>query len=238
MRLAVGREQEGPRITRIDADDRSCLNGVGVSGNLRFATEPISPIHPSSTHHRNRAMPAPLLLSLSCLFLFLVVGVNPAPAADWKAKLRQDLPLLGHRNWIVVADSAYPLQVSPGIETVYIEADALTVVQEVLGELAKAKHVQPVVYTDAELPHVAEKNAPGVTAYREGLKRALAQQSVRVLPHEEIIARLDEAGKTFKVLLLKTPLAIPYTSVFLQLECGYWNAGAEQELRAAMKAAP
>ena len=44
-----------------------------------------------------------------------------------------------------------------------------------------------------------------------------------------------EAGKTFKVLLIKTTLTKPYTSVFFQLECGYWNAEAEKSLRDAMK---
>ena len=47
--------------------------------------------------------------------------------------------------------------------------------------------------------------------------------------------KLDEAGKTFKVLLIKTPLTKPYTSVFFQLECGYWNADSEAELRKAIK---
>lgn len=37
---------------------------------------------------------------------------NPAggPSSDWKAVLQSRLPLYGHRNWIVVADS------EPGIE--------------------------------------------------------------------------------------------------------------------------
>ena len=42
------------------------------------------------------------------------------------------------------------------------------------------------------------------------------------------------AGKTFHVLLLKTNHTQPYTSVFLQLECGYWSPKAEKELRTAM----
>jgi D-ribose pyranose/furanose isomerase RbsD len=154
---------------------------------------------------------------------------------NWKKQLQQQLPLLGHRNWIVVADSAYPLQTAPGIETIYVEADQLEVVKGVLAELAKTKHVKPTIYTDAELKHVAETNAPGITAYREGLGKVLTNQPVQVLPHEQIIGKLDEAGKTFKVLLIKTPLTKPYTSVFFQLECGYWNAEAEKQLRKAMQ---
>jgi len=156
-------------------------------------------------------------------------------AADWKAKLQQELPLLGHRNWIVVADSAYPLQTAPGIETIYVDADQLEVVRGVIAELAMTKHVKPTIYTDAEMKFVAEKNAPGISAYRDALEKILANQPAQVLPHEQIIAKLDEAGKTFKVLLIKTTLTKPYTSVFFQLQCGYWNADSEAELRKAME---
>jgi hypothetical protein len=32
-------------------------------------------------------------------------------------------------------------------------------------------------------------------------------------------------------------MTIPYTSVFFELDCGYWNAEAEQRLRQAMPVA-
>src|SRR6266702_539139 len=90
-----------------------------------------------------------------CLFAMSSLAMaQPA----WVQKLHNQLPLLGHRNWIVVADSAYPLQTSPGIETVFADADQVQVVAKVLNELAKAKHVRPIIYTDSELKHVPEKN--------------------------------------------------------------------------------
>ncbi len=104
-------------------------------------------------------------------------------------------------------------------------------------ELGKAKHVRPAIYTDAEMKHVPEENAKGITAYREALGKLLAEREVQVLSHEQIIAKLDEAGKTFHILVLKTNLTLPYTSVFLQLDCGYWSAEAEQKLRDAIKSA-
>lgn len=83
---------------------------------------------------------------------------------------------------------------------------------------------------------VADKNAVGISAYHDALAKCLANKHVYVLPHEQIIGKLDEAGKTFNVLIIKTPLTLPYTSVFFQLECGYWNVTSEQELRRTMKA--
>lgn len=170
--------------------------------------------------------------------LILSSALSAFSQADWQQKLRERLPQLGHRNWIVIADSAYPLQTAPGIETIYTGADQLEVVRTVLAALDRAKHVRPIVQTDAELAHVAEKNAPGIAAYRDALKQLFGSRPVRAMPHEQVIASLDEAGKTFSVLLLKTNLTLPYTSVFLQLDCGYWSADAEAELRAAIKSAP
>ena len=154
-----------------------------------------------------------------------------AQSSDWRAHLREELPLLGHRNWIAIVDSAYPLQTSPGIETVETYSDHLDVVRAVFDELSKAKHVRPVIFTDAELKVVPETDAAGVTAYREALSKVLGTRETQSLPHEEIIAKLDEAGKTFHVLVLKTTLTIPYTSVFIRLDCGYWNADQEKRLR-------
>lgn len=175
-------------------------------------------------------------LIIGAFALLTIMITTTAIAGDnWKEKLQKELPLLGHRNWIVVADSAYPLQTAPGIETIYVAADQLEVVKGVLAELAKTKHVHPAIYTDAELNYVAEASAPGISAYRQALEKILANEPVQVLPHEQIIGKLDEAGKTFKVLIIKTTLTKPYTSVFFQLECGYWNAESEKQLRDAMK---
>ena len=83
----------------------------------------------------------------------------PPVPLGWKNIVRMRAAEYGHRNWIVVADSAYPAQSRGGIETVLTNADHLDVTEFVLDELSKQKHVRPVVYTDAELPHVSAKDA-------------------------------------------------------------------------------
>jgi len=163
-------------------------------------------------------------------------NVPPRPLQkDWRRKVAAELPLLGHRNWIVVADSAYPCQSRPGIETVYVGGDQLTAVSEVLKMVDRAKHVQPLVYLDKELKAVAEQDAPGVDRYRRRLKDLLGERSVNTELHESIIAKLDEAAKTFRILILKTDCTIPYTTVFLELDCGYWGAEKERRLRESLK---
>ena len=184
-----------------------------------------------------------LAFAVFCLLPVVALAPTSASAADparndtdnaWRVRLQQELPLLGHRNWIAVVDSAYPLQTSAGIETVETNADQLEVVKTVFDQLAKAKHVRPVIFTDAELKAVPESDATGVTAYREALTNLVGKTEAQSLPHEEIISKLDEAGKTFHILVLKTNLTIPYTSVFIRLECAYWKPDAEKRLREAM----
>lgn len=151
------------------------------------------------------------------------------------SRVETELPLLGHRNWIVIVDGAYPHQTSPGINTVLCDKALPDLTAQVLEAIAASAHVRPVIYMDKELAYVAEEDAPGISRYRQSIQKALEPYDVRHLPHEEIIAKLDEAGESFTVLLLKTDLALPYTSVFIELECGYWTTDAERKLRAAMK---
>jgi len=153
----------------------------------------------------------------------------------WTDALAAYLPALGHRNWIVVADSAFPLQVSPGIETIVTGEDHFAVLEKVLKAVDGAKHIRPKVWLDKELGFVTEDLAPGADDARRRLDEALKGRGAAPVLHEEIIARLDQAGKAFKIVMVKTTLAVPYTSVFLELDCGYWPAAAEAKMRERMK---
>lgn len=154
-------------------------------------------------------------------------------AESWESRFERLLPLFGHRNWIVVADAAYPAQANPGIETIFTDGKHLEVIGKVLEAINASRHVRANVYMDAELELVAEEDAPGVNALRSRIKALLTGIETRELLHEQMIARLDRAGRLFRILVLKTTLAIPYTSVFLELDCGYWTEQAEKRLRGA-----
>jgi hypothetical protein len=181
-------------------------------------------------------------LKLGSVAALLMFAASPFAAQSedtaWKRVLLDQIPVYGHRNWIVVADSAYPAQSRSGIETIVSNADHIQVLQQVLDALSASPHVRPIVYTDQELKFIEEKDAPGISAYRQKLAGLLGNRTVNSLPHEQIIAKLDQVSQTFRVLIIKTNLALPYTSVFLQLDCAYWNADAEQKLRSVMAAPP
>ncbi|MBV9341812.1 MAG: hypothetical protein JO159_13115 [Acidobacteria bacterium] len=154
----------------------------------------------------------------------------------WEEILKDRLQLYGHRNWVTIADSAYPAQSKQGIETIVANDGHTTVLARTFEILRECKHVKPKIYTDQELSFIMEDDAPGVTSYREQLGLMVKGREVCALPHEEIISRLDRIGEIFRVLLVKTNMRIPYTSVFFELDCGYWDGPAEARLRAAVRA--
>jgi L-fucose mutarotase/ribose pyranase (RbsD/FucU family) len=184
----------------------------------------------------------PVFRNVLACALICVPLVTPAqtatPPADWRSRVVETLPLLGHRNWILIVDSAYPLQTSPGVETIDTGASLSYVLQFVLSTLPDAPHVRPDIFMDAELPFVPDQDAPGAAQYRTNIADLLRGYPIQSLPHDKIIATIDEAGKTFHVLVLKTNMTIPYSSVFIRLNCKYWSDEAEMRLRSKMAAGP
>jgi L-fucose mutarotase/ribose pyranase (RbsD/FucU family) len=159
---------------------------------------------------------------------------HPPEPHDWERKFRSLLPLYGHRNWIVVADAAYPAQSRPGLETIVADDELVPILRTVFDAIASAPHVRARTFVDRELAFVAEDDAPGVDDFRRDLAEVLTGHAIETLPHEQIIHKLDAAAQLFRILVIKTDMTIPYTSVFFELDCGYWNAEAEQRLRQAI----
>src|SRR3954451_12936971 len=106
----------------------------------------------------------------SCAAALLLAGSSLSRAQgqgpNWQSILKSRLPLYGHRNWIVVADSAYPDQSRDGIETIVANADQIPVLQAVLQTLGNSKHVRPIIYLDKELSALKDEDVPGISSYR------------------------------------------------------------------------
>jgi len=101
--------------------------------------------------------------------------------------------------------------------------------------LVKSRHIRPIVYTDKELEFVPEQDAVGMDAFRQLLNglfdKYLPNEKPTSILHEQIIHQLDDASKTFNILIIKTNMALPYSSVFFELRAGYWSDEAERALR-------
>ena len=157
-----------------------------------------------------------------------------AAGKDWKKQFNQILPLLGHRNWIIVADKAFPQQNAAGMEIINTNENLLTVLKYVLQQVNASAHVKPIIYQDKELNFITEAQAKGVKQFINQSQQVFNGKPVQTILHDSVFTKLDEASKLFKVVVLKTNETIPYTSVFLQLDCAYWSAEKEKQLRKNM----
>lgn len=166
---------------------------------------------------------------------FILIGITAFSQATWQKELNEELAKQGHRNWILVVDAAYPYQSKPAIKTVVTGEDQLEVVKQVLEAIESAPHVAPEIFLDKEIDFVPNSEAKGINKYRNQLYRLLDDEKLNKKLHEELIADIDDAAQLFHILVLKTNLTLPYTSVFIRLDCGYWNADQENKLRDLMK---
>lgn len=156
---------------------------------------------------------------------------NEGRPTDWKTDLQLKLKTFGHRNWIVVADAAYPQQSNQAIETITVDTSPLETIKFVNRLIEKAPHVNATIYMDKEIDFVLETQAKGITAYRNEVFSILDSSAVTKILHENLIQRLDDAAALYNILVIKTNMTIPYTSLFFELECGYWNSNFEDMLR-------
>lgn len=184
------------------------------------------------------------IIKISTLTLFVIVLIlqgcsqnekKPLSGAVWKQQLENQLPLLGHRNWILIVDKAFPLQAIDGLSMVYAEDELLDVLEYTLGRIEKNNHIKPILYTDKELDFLNQDLVPGIDSYKSSLKKVIGKSNVQVLLHDSVFVKIDEASKLFKTLVIKTNQVIPYSSVFIELDCDYWSMEKETQLRKLMQ---
>lgn len=152
----------------------------------------------------------------------------------WKSEFEKILPLLGHRNWILVVDKAYPLQSADGINYINSNEDIETVLPYVLDEVKKASHIKPIIYLDKEfsfLTQFGEKE----NAMVDSITKILDGNDVNSLYHDDVFSKLSAASELFSVVVIKTESTVAYSSVFIELDCGYWTKEEEEQLRSALK---
>ena len=171
-----------------------------------------------------------LLLGLAVLML----NCRVQSAGEWEKGMQTALKKLGHRNWILIADAAYPAYSSIGVEIILTEDDLIPVLKSTLKAIEKSGHVRPDIFLDKELGYITERQAPGISKFRKKLDSVLKKLKPQPILHAELLDRLDRTSETYKVLVLKTHMQLPYTSVFIQLDCGYWDPGQERALRRLM----
>lgn len=176
-----------------------------------------------------------LLISVFLLtVLYLRQLMNRPTPVSWKETLKSELPLLGHRNWILIVDKAFPSQSATGITTINTDEDLLPVLNYTLEQLKMCPHIQPVLFTDKELNFITHQQVPEIEEYRTELYKTTGNLHLNVLLHDSVFTQIDKASKLFNIVILKTNQLIPYSSVFIRLDCKYWSDEKEKQLRNTM----
>ena len=177
----------------------------------------------------------PFAFWCSCQSKIPSSGKMVANNNEWKAVLQKELPLLGHRNWILIVDKAFPALNAPGMEVIYADDNLLSVLKYTLNEIDSSSHVRPIIYVDKEMQFMTPQLEKGVDAFRDSLKNILNNQPLHPELHDSVFTNIQKTSELFKVLVIKTNGNRAYSSVFLQLDCAYWNSEQEAQLREVMK---
>ncbi len=149
-------------------------------------------------------------------------------------EVKKKIDLMGHRNWVLLVDSAFPEQNSVGTQTIMVEGGILENLEWLLDMTNAAPHVDPKIYRDLELDFLKDDMVDGISDFKVGLERLFKNKDVNPLLHDKVFELLDQEAALFSVLVIKTEELMPYTSVFLRLDCGYWDEEQEQALRNKM----
>lgn len=157
------------------------------------------------------------------------------PGDNWKKQLNLQVPLLGHRNWILVVDKAFPAQNGAGIVTINTGEPLLPVLQYTLDQINSSTHVKPLIFTDKELNYITATQVPEIEKFKTKLFEIIPREGVQTMLHDSVFVKIAKASELFRIIVLKTEQVIPYSSVFLQLDCKYWPAEDERLLRESMR---
>ena len=151
--------------------------------------------------------------------------------AKWQGAVDRQAGQLGYRNWIVIAEASFPAHNRPGIRQVTASVDIPEALDYVLKTLEQTENVRPQVYVTRELRAVENDFAPGIDDLRKRLQVSLHGHETTELDQQSLLTLLEDANRSFDVLVIRTSTALPYSSVFIELQPGYWDVDSETRLR-------
>ncbi len=103
--------------------------------------------------------------------------------------------------------------------------------REVLDLLEMQASLTPRIWVCNEMDAVTEELAPGIKEYRQEVNSLLSGRFCYHLDERIISMQLADASQKYRVLYLKTNTQLPYSSIAIELDSGYWNPDAEAEIR-------
>ena len=149
----------------------------------------------------------------------------------WFKELDGEIAKLGSYNWIVIAEPSFPSLSRSGITTLTAPATSPEALDVVFQVIDSNGHTKPRIYLTRESAALNESETPGIDKFRSQLKIALHGREAETLTQDALEILLTDAKKKYRVLVLKTTSSYAYSSIFLELESGYWDGESETSLR-------
>ena len=149
----------------------------------------------------------------------------------WQSAVDRQVGQLGYRNWVVIAEASFPAHSRAGVRQVTAAVDVPEAVDYVLKALERTETVRPQIHVCRELRSVENDFAPGMDELRKRLKGSLHGHEPMELDQQSLLTLIEDANRSFDVLVIRTQTALPYSSVFLELQPGYWDVESETRLR-------
>ncbi len=175
-----------------------------------------------------------LLLITSCFLISCQPAPTPAATPAWLSVVDEEVHKLGAFNWIIVAEPAFPSLSRSGVTTITAPITTIEALDGVLQSIDSHSHVSPVIHLTREANAVTEHETPGINDYRTQLAQVLNGRDTLTLTNHTLNLLITDARKNYRILVIKTSTSLPYTSVFLELESGYWDGASESALRKRM----
>lgn len=151
--------------------------------------------------------------------------------SSWQSAVNRQAGQLGYRNWIVIAEASFPAHSRPGVRQVNASVGIPETLDYVLNTLEQTENVRPQIYLTRELRSVENDFAPGIDELSKRIKSALHGHEATELDQQSLLTLLEDANRSFDVLVIRTSTALPYSSVFIELQPGYWDVDSETRLR-------
>jgi len=122
----------------------------------------------------------------------------------WLDNVDQEVHKLGSFNWVIVADPSFP---------------------------ALSRSGGPRIHLTREASAVVEDETPGINQFRAERDFVLNKRETITLTNNALNLLITDARKNYRILVIKTTTNLPYTSIFMELESGYWDGESETALR-------
>ncbi len=184
----------------------------------------------AGVEHKNGMVFIRGLLAFTCVVLSLGC-VATTGGNTWEAAVQRQAGQLGYRNWIVIAEASFPAHNRVGLRQVSAPVDVPDAVDYVLRTLEQTENVRPQIFVTRELRALENDFAPGVDELRKRLEDSLHGHEPTELDQQSLLTLLEDANRSYDVLVIRTETALPYSSVFLELQPGYWDVESEERLR-------